>query len=85
MRLAIRLPIYITGEVNYVVSGMTFGIKFIKEPPEGYIIISIPHDWIHTILRNLQEMVWYPPSYDGKEKHTKIFEEILKKYANLQA
>lgn len=71
---------YITGKVNYIVSGMTFGTKFIKEPPEGYIIISIPHDWIPTMLRNLQEMVWHPPSYEGKEKHSKIFEEILKKY-----
>ncbi|MEM2560468.1 MAG: DUF169 domain-containing protein [Candidatus Bathyarchaeia archaeon] len=71
---------YISGKVNYVVSGMTFGSKVVKEPPEGYIIISIPHDWIPIITKNLQEMVWYLPSYESREKHFKVFEEILKKF-----
>lgn len=71
---------YISGKINYVVSGMTFGSKVVKEPPEGYITISIPHDWIPVITRNLGEMPWYLPSYEGKEKHFKIFEEILRKY-----
>ncbi|MEM2338010.1 MAG: DUF169 domain-containing protein [Candidatus Bathyarchaeia archaeon] len=71
---------YISGKVNYIVSGMTFGSKVLKEPPEGYIIISIPHDWIPVIARNLQEMTWFLPSYEGKETHSKIFEEILKKF-----
>jgi uncharacterized protein (DUF169 family) len=71
---------YISGKVNYVVSGMTFGSKVIKEIPEGYIIISIPYDWIPVIIRNLQEMTWSPPSYEGKDKHFKIFEDILRKF-----
>ncbi|MCS7114576.1 MAG: DUF169 domain-containing protein [Nitrososphaerota archaeon] len=71
---------YITGKMNYVVSGMTFGSKVVKEPPEGYIVISIPHDWIPVITRNLREMPWSLPSYEGKEKHFKVFNEILKKY-----
>jgi uncharacterized protein (DUF169 family) len=71
---------YISGKVNYVVSGMTFGSKVVKEPPEGQIIISIPHDWIPVITRNLRQMTWALPSYEGKEKHFKIFEEIRKKF-----
>jgi len=71
---------FISGKVNYVVSGMTFGSKVVKEPPEGYIIISIPYDWIPVITKNLREMTWSLPSYEGKETHFKIFEEILRKY-----
>ncbi|MEM3704233.1 MAG: DUF169 domain-containing protein [Candidatus Bathyarchaeia archaeon] len=71
---------YISGKVNYVVSGMTFGSKVVKEPPEGYIVISIPHDWIPVITRNLQEMTWFLPSYESKEKNLKIFSEILRKF-----
>jgi len=72
---------FISGKVNYVVSGLTFGSKILKEPPEGYIIISIPYDWIPVIIRNLQEMTWFLPSYEGKEKSLEIFEEILRKYS----
>lgn len=72
---------YIRGKVNYLVSGMTFGSKVVKEPPEGYIIISIPHDWIPVITRNMQEFTWLPPSYEGKEKHFEIFEEIMARFS----
>lgn len=71
---------YITGKVNYLVSGLTFGSRVIKEPPEGYIIISIPYDWIPIIVRNLQEMPWHLPSYEGKEKHLEIFRKILESF-----
>lgn len=71
---------YITGKVNYIVSGTTFGSKVLKEPPEGYITISIPHDWIPVITRNLREMPWFPPSYESKEKNDEIFEGLLKKF-----
>lgn len=53
---------YISGEINYLISGMTLGSKVLKEPPEGSIVISIPHDWLPTITRNLQEMPWTLPS-----------------------
>lgn len=59
---------YISGKVNYVVSGMTLGSKSMGDPPEGQIIISIPYDWIPIITRNLQEMIWTPPPYEKKEK-----------------
>ncbi|MDI9619779.1 MAG: DUF169 domain-containing protein [Candidatus Nezhaarchaeota archaeon] len=71
---------YITGKVNYVVSGMTFGSRVLKEPPEGYVILSIPHDWIQTIVKNLREMPWVPPSYEGEERNLSIFREILRKF-----
>lgn len=71
---------YISGKVNYVVSGMTLGSKSMKDPPEGQIIISIPYDWIPIITRNLQEMTWTPPLYEGGEKAAKLEEEIARKF-----
>ncbi|MEM2673530.1 MAG: hypothetical protein QXG34_02280 [Candidatus Bathyarchaeia archaeon] len=76
MRLAIRLPIYITGEVNYVVSGMTFGTKFIKEPPEGYIIISIPTTGYALYPRTYKR--WYGIPHHMREK--KSTQKSSKKY-----
>ena len=60
---------YVTGEVNYVVSGLGSGIKAQKLFPEGRQIISIPYNWLPTITQNLQEMEWVPPIYsDGSEE-----------------
>ena len=40
--------------------------------PEGWILISIPYNWIPIITQNLKEMKWTLPSYtDGREKFLK--------------
>jgi len=54
---------YVTGKVNYMITGMHFGMKARKTMPEGYIMISIPYNWISTITENLQEMKWEIPAY----------------------
>ena len=60
---------YLSGKVNYVITGMGFGMKAKEILPEGWVLISIPYQWIPTITRNLNEMKWVLPSYtDGREK-----------------
>jgi uncharacterized protein (DUF169 family) len=60
---------YVTGKVNYMVTGMSFGSKAKEVFPEGWILISIPWDKIPMILSNLEEMTWALPSYtEGREK-----------------
>jgi len=60
---------YLSAKVNYVVTGLEFGMEGRKVFPEGLIIISIPHDWIPTITRNLNEMTWDIEAYTlGREK-----------------
>jgi uncharacterized protein (DUF169 family) len=54
---------YLTGHVNYVISGMGSGIKANKVFPPGRHIISIPYNWLPTITRNLQDMEWVLPLY----------------------
>ncbi|MGQ9545589.1 MAG: DUF169 domain-containing protein [Dehalococcoidia bacterium] len=60
---------YQSGRVNYVPTGMTFCAKALQPYPEGWILISIPWDWLPTITQNLKEMKWVLPSYtDGRER-----------------
>ena len=71
---------YQSGKVNYTVTGLAFGMKAKQVFPEGWILISIPHEWIPIITRNLEEMEWVLPSYtDGREKflerERQVFEE----------
>jgi uncharacterized protein (DUF169 family) len=60
---------WVTGKVNYFVTGMSFGSKAKEVFPEGWLLISIPWDKIPGILTSLNEMTWALPSYtDGREK-----------------
>jgi uncharacterized protein (DUF169 family) len=60
---------YLSGNVNYTVTGMSFGMKAKQLFPEGLMLLSIPYNWIPTILHNLKEMKWVLPSYtEGREK-----------------
>jgi uncharacterized protein (DUF169 family) len=60
---------FLTGKVNYTVTGLTFGNKAKEILPAGWMLIAIPFQWIPTITRNLNEMEWVLPAYtDGREK-----------------
>jgi len=68
---------FITGKVNYVVTGMGFGMKSRQVFPEGWMLIVIPYNWLPIIARNLKEMDWVLPSFtDGREKFMERDERI---------
>ncbi len=69
---------YKTGEINYITTGIGFGMKQQKAFPEGRQVVSIPFDWLPVVIRNLQEMPWVPPSYtdEGEEIDKKLFDEF---------
>ena len=78
---------YQSGKVNYTVTGLAFGMKAKEVFPEGWMLISIPYNWIPIITQNLHEMKWVPPSYtDGKkkfkEREQKVVEGLAKKSLN---
>jgi len=79
---------YQSGKVNYVATGLTFGLKAKKVYPEGWMIFSIPYDWIPIITRSLQKMEWVLPSYtdDTREKfmarRDRIFKELAQEFGN---
>jgi uncharacterized protein (DUF169 family) len=70
---------YISGEVNYMITGMSMGMQTLKVLPQGLVLISIPWTKLPMIIRNLQNMNWHPLSERVTgEEHKKRFEGILK-------
>lgn len=60
---------YMSGKVNFFITGLGFGSigREVFEP--GKVLISIPYNWIPTITQNLKEMKWQPTAYTmGKAK-----------------
>lgn len=60
---------YLSGNVNYVITGMAYGMISRKVFPEGKVLISIPWNWIPTITQNLKEMKWVLPGYESRERY----------------
>ena len=78
---------YQSGNVNYVATGMTFGMKARKVYPEGWMLISIPYTWIPVITQNLQQMEWVLPSYtESREqfliRHDRVMKELVEEFQN---
>ena len=60
---------FLSGKVNYIVTGLGHGPKARQVFPDGWFLISVPFNWIPTITRNLEEMEWVLPAYTlGREK-----------------
>ncbi len=60
---------FLTGELNYFITGLGHGMKRRKLFPEGRQIISIPYDLLPSLLETLRQMPWVLPAYkpDGPE------------------
>ncbi|MEW6184549.1 MAG: DUF169 domain-containing protein [Thermodesulfobacteriota bacterium] len=57
---------YLSGELNYMVTGLGHGMKRRELFPEGRQLVSIPFDLLPEMLENLQEMPWELPAYQAK-------------------
>jgi uncharacterized protein (DUF169 family) len=69
---------YLSGELNFTVTGFGFGMKSRRLFPEGLILMSIPYDLLPGMINNLQEMNWVPLSYTlGREGHKKRVKRIV--------
>ncbi len=78
---------YLTGEMNYTITGIGYGMRMQKILPEGLFLISIPHDLIPMLIDNLQEMEWILPMtiLTGKERNefsARAMDEIKQEYLN---
>ena len=69
---------YLTGEVNYITTGLGHGIRRRKLFPEGLQLISIPADILPSMLQTLREMPWVLPAYepDGLEFVRQLLREL---------
>ncbi len=69
---------YLSGEVNYTVTGLSMGMQTLKVLPQGLMLISIPWTKLPMIMDNLQKMNWHPISETiTEEEHKKRFEAML--------
>jgi len=78
---------YISGKINYYISGMGFGTIGREALEPGWVLISIPHNWLPTIVKNLKEMKWVLTAYSlGKEKFMEwehgILEQLAREFQN---
>ena len=53
---------YTSGELNYVVTGLSMGMKAGKLYPQGLQLITIPSDLFPLFIRNLKNMPFALPS-----------------------
>ena len=69
---------YLTGELNYFVTGLGHGMKRRNLFPEGRQMISIPFDLLPSLLQTLQEMPWVLPAYkpDGLEFVRRLLDKL---------
>jgi uncharacterized protein (DUF169 family) len=69
---------YITGELNYTMTGLGHGMRRRKLFPEGHQLVSIPFDLLPSMLQTLQEMPWVLPAYkpDGIEFVRRLLIEL---------
>jgi uncharacterized protein (DUF169 family) len=51
---------YLTGELNYAISGLGFSMKAREVLPSGLIMISIPGEMLSMMIENLKDMEWEP-------------------------
>lgn len=67
---------YISGEVNYIITDVSHGMRAKQIYPSGTILISIPYDQIDNIIHGLEKIEWYPAMFtEGKEAHDRTFKE----------
>jgi len=69
---------FLTGELNYFVTGLGHGMKRRDLFPQGRQLISIPFDLMTSLLQTLEEMPWVLPAYktDGPAFVGRLLEEL---------
>lgn len=69
---------YQTGNVNYVVTGTTFGMRSKEVYPSGLVLIVIPYQRIAAVTYSLTKMTWVPEAYtEGREKFIKHEKKVM--------
>jgi uncharacterized protein (DUF169 family) len=68
---------YLSGKINFGVSGLTFGHIAREVGTEGWVNISIPWDCLPTMVENLKDMKWVLPSYtEGRDNYNERFKRV---------
>lgn len=76
---------YLSGELNFTITGLGVGMKGRQVLPEGLVLLSIPWDLLRTTIENLKEMDWVLPEYqrsrdENSAEFKKLTEALLKEF-----
>ena len=76
---------YVSGEVNFTVTGLGSGMKARRVLPEGLMLISVPYDLLPMLIENLKDMEWILPittmsEEERREYSTRVTDEIRQEY-----
>ena len=78
---------FVSGQMNYSVSGIGAGMKSRQALPEGLVLISLPYDLLPMVVENLENMDWTLPIYklpaDQRVGHfEKVVDQLNQEYQN---
>jgi uncharacterized protein (DUF169 family) len=71
---------YKSGKVNYMITGMAYGMIARQVFPEGKVLVSIPWNKIPAITQSLNEMEWDFPEYKDKRQYQAEMDRLAKKF-----
>jgi len=78
---------YLSGELNFSISGLGYSMKAREVLPEGLIIIAIPSNLLPGIINDLNDMEWEPEWFklgrDGFIKAVRQLEKDVKQELNI--
>jgi uncharacterized protein (DUF169 family) len=74
---------FISGKLNYMMTGLGWGMKALGVLPQGLVLLSIPFDLLPMISANLADMEWTPAAYsDGRDGYVRRFTEVERTLAD---
>ena len=78
---------YLSGQLNYSVTGLGFGMKARGILPEGLMLIAVPYDSLPMLVENLQDMEWVPPLHrlseeEKRKQFQRTVDELRREYQN---
>ena len=78
---------YVSGQLNYSVTGLGFGMKARGILPEGLMLIAVPYDSLPMLVENLQDMEWVPPLHrlseeEKRKQFQRTVDELKREYQN---
>ena len=69
---------YISGEMNFIMTDVSHGMKAKQVFPAGTILVSVPYDRLAQLIEGLEKIEWYPAMYtEGREAHDRKFRETI--------
>lgn len=72
---------FMTGEINFVVPAFVHGLHGREIWDKNHVAVSVPYQWIPTVIQNLDTMKLELEGHESREKYYAEFEGILKDLA----